>query len=51
MADTKLAAELRSERARVPLGRLRREGRLPGVVYGLGEDAVSVTVNAHQGVR
>jgi large subunit ribosomal protein L25 len=48
MADTKLAAELRSEKGSRPAGRLRREGGLPGVVYGLGEDAVSVTVNAHQ---
>jgi len=48
MADTKLAAELRSEKGTRPAGRLRREGRLPGVVYGLGEDSVSVTVNAHQ---
>jgi large subunit ribosomal protein L25 len=48
MADTKLAAELRPEKGSRPAGRLRREGRLPGVVYGLGEDSVSVTVNAHQ---
>ncbi len=48
MADTKLVAELRSDKGSRPAGRLRREGRLPGVVYGLGEDSVSVTVNAHQ---
>ena len=48
MPDTKLAAELRSEKGTRPAGRLRREGLLPGVVYGLGEEAVSVTVNAHQ---
>src|SRR5689334_252046 len=48
MADTKLAAELRSDKGSRSAGRLRREGRLPGVVYGLGEDSVSVTVNAHQ---
>ena len=48
MADTKLAAELRSDKGSRPAGRLRREGRLPGVVYGLGEDSVAVTVNAHQ---
>ncbi len=47
MADTKLAAELRSEKGSRPAGRLRREGNLPAVVYGLGEDAVSVTVDAH----
>ena len=38
MADATLPAEVRSERASRPAGRLRREGRLPGVVYGLGED-------------
>src|SRR5690242_16348551 len=48
MADTKLVAELRSDKGSRPAGRLRREDRLPGVVYGLGEDSVSVTVNAHQ---
>jgi large subunit ribosomal protein L25 len=48
MADTTLLAELRSDKGSRPAGRLRREGRLPGVVYGLGEDSLSVTVNAHQ---
>jgi large subunit ribosomal protein L25 len=48
MADTKLDAVLRSEQGSRPAGRLRRDGQLPGVVYGLGADAVSVTVNAHQ---
>jgi len=48
MADITLAAELRSDKGSRPAGRLRREGRLPGVVYGLGDDPVSVTVNAHQ---
>ena len=48
MPDTVLAAEVRPEKGSRPAGRLRREGRLPGVVYGLGEDAVAVTVNAHQ---
>jgi large subunit ribosomal protein L25 len=48
MPDTKLAAELRSDSGSRPAGRLRREGLTPGIVYGLGGDAVSVTVNAHQ---
>jgi len=48
MADSTLTAELRSDKGSRPAGRLRREGRLPGVVYGLGEESVSVTVNAHQ---
>ena len=48
MPDTKLAAELRTDKGSRPAGRLRREGGLPAVVYGLGADPVSVTVNAHQ---
>jgi len=48
MPDTKLAAELRSDAGSRPAGRLRREGLLPGVVYGLGRESVSVTVSAHQ---
>jgi large subunit ribosomal protein L25 len=48
MADTKLAAERRPEKGSRPAGRLRRDGHLPGIVYGLGGEAVSVTVNAHQ---
>jgi len=48
MTDSTLTAELRSDKGSRPAGRLRREGRLPGVVYGLGEESVSVTVNAHQ---
>jgi large subunit ribosomal protein L25 len=46
MADALLQAEVRPERGSRPAGRLRREGRLPGVVYGLGTDAIAVTVSA-----
>jgi len=45
--DVVLIAEPRSERGSGPAGRLRREGRLPAVVYGRGEAAASVTVPAH----
>jgi large subunit ribosomal protein L25 len=48
MADALLPAEVRPERGSRPAGRLRREGRLPGVVYGLGTDAIAVTVSAKQ---
>ena len=48
MADALLPAEVRPERGKRPAGRLRREGRLPGVVYGLGTDAIAVTVSAKQ---
>jgi large subunit ribosomal protein L25 len=48
MADTKLDAVVRQEHGSRPAGRLRRAGRTPAVVYGLGGDSVPVTVNAHQ---
>ena len=48
MPDAKLAAQVRSDRGSRPAGRLRREGLLPGVVYGLGNEAVAVTVSAKQ---
>jgi len=48
MPDALLPAQRRPEKGSRPAGRLRREGQLPGIVYGLGEDPVSVTVNAHQ---
>ena len=48
MPDTMLPAQLRSASGSRPAGRLRREGLTPGIVYGLGGESVSVTVNAHQ---
>ena len=45
--DVVLIAEPRSERGTGPSGRLRRAGRLPAVVYGLGEDTAAVTVPSH----
>jgi len=45
--DVVLIAEPRSVRGTGPAGRLRRAGRLPAVVYGLGEDAAPVTVPSH----
>jgi large subunit ribosomal protein L25 len=44
MADTILSAELRTERGSGPAGRLRRDGRIPAVVYGLDADNVAVSV-------
>jgi len=48
MPDTLLPAEQRFASGSRPAGRLRREGLTPGIVYGLGGESVSVTVNAHQ---
>jgi large subunit ribosomal protein L25 len=45
--DVVVIAEPRSERGSGPAGRLRREGRLPAVVYGMGGEATSVTVPTH----
>jgi large subunit ribosomal protein L25 len=44
MSEAKLTAELRETRGKRPAGRLRREGRVPAVVYGLQSEAQSVTV-------
>jgi large subunit ribosomal protein L25 len=46
--DVVLLAENRSDFGSGPAGRLRREGKLPGIVYGLGGDSTSVTVPAHE---
>ena len=46
MADITLVAEQRPEKGSRPSGRLRRAGKVPAVVYGLGIDTLSVTVPA-----
>ena len=48
MPDIILAADPRSEFGSRPAGRLRREGLVPAVVYGLGNDPVTVTVPARE---
>jgi large subunit ribosomal protein L25 len=48
MSDVTLVAEKRTDAGSRPTGRLRREGRLPAVVYGLEHDAVPVTVPARE---
>src|SRR5262245_33919122 len=42
--DVTLTAETGRARGSGPAGRLRAEGKVPGVVYGLGGDAVPVAV-------
>jgi large subunit ribosomal protein L25 len=48
MPDITLASESRTELGSRPSGRLRREGKVPAVVYGLGTDAVAITVPARE---
>ncbi len=45
MEALKFEVELRDVRRKGEMGRLRRGGSLPGVVYGPGFEAVAVTVN------
>ena len=46
--DVVLTAESRSDRGSGNAGRLRRAGRLPAVVYGLGGEPTAVTVETHE---
>lgn len=46
MPDITLASEPRTELGSGPSGRLRRAGKVPAVVYGLGVDPVSISVPA-----
>lgn len=48
MPDITLASEPRTQMGSRPAGRLRREGKVPAVVYGLGTDAVSITVPSRE---
>jgi large subunit ribosomal protein L25 len=48
MPDIILATEKRTELGSRPSGRLRRQGKVPAVVYGLDTDTVSVTVPARE---
>ena len=48
MADATLVATPRTAAGKGAAGRIRREGRVPAVVYGLGEANVPVTVPARE---
>jgi large subunit ribosomal protein L25 len=48
MADANLTAERRTATGKGAAGRIRRDGKVPAVVYGLGEENVSVTVPARE---
>jgi large subunit ribosomal protein L25 len=46
--DVVLTTEPRSDRGSRPAGRLRRSGKVPAVVYGLGADTLEVAVPARE---
>jgi len=46
--DVTLTLEPRTERGSRPAGRLRRAGRVPAVVYGLGAETLAVTAPARE---
>jgi large subunit ribosomal protein L25 len=48
MPDITLATEKRTELGSRPSGRLRRQGKVPAVVYGLDTDTVAITVPARE---
>ena len=48
MAEIQLIAETGREAGSRSSKRLRREGKIPGVVYGHGADPVSVAVDARE---
>ena len=43
-----VSAESRTEQGKGASRRLRRDGKVPGVVYGAGKDPVSITVNQNE---
>lgn len=47
-AMTKLSARVRSEFGKGPVGRMRRAGRIPGVVYRAGREPVSLDIDAEE---
>ena len=48
MADATLTAERRDATGKGAAGRARRDGFVPAVVYGLGEENVSIAVSARE---
>jgi large subunit ribosomal protein L25 len=48
MADATLIAQRRPESGKGPAGRVRMEGLVPAVVYGLGNENVSVSVSQRE---
>ncbi|MEU3918448.1 50S ribosomal protein L25/general stress protein Ctc [Streptomyces sp. NPDC002659] len=47
MSEVKLAAEIRTEFGKGAARRVRRENKVPGVLYGHGSDPVHITLPGH----
>ncbi|MFI2368554.1 50S ribosomal protein L25/general stress protein Ctc [Streptomyces sp. NPDC018833] len=48
MSEVKIAAELRSEFGKGAARRVRRDNKVPGVLYGHGTDPVHITLPGHE---
>ncbi|GAA2306767.1 50S ribosomal protein L25/general stress protein Ctc [Streptomyces kunmingensis] len=48
MSEVKLATETRTEFGKGAARRVRREGKVPGVVYGHGGDPIHITLPGHE---
>ncbi|MET9350126.1 50S ribosomal protein L25/general stress protein Ctc [Streptomyces termitum] len=48
MSEVKIAASLRSEFGKGAARKIRREGQVPGVLYGHGSDPVHLTLPGHE---
>jgi large subunit ribosomal protein L25 len=48
MSEVKLAAEIRSEFGKGAARRVRRENKVPGVLYGHGSDPIHITLPGHE---
>ena len=48
MAEVKLAAETRTEFGKGAARRIRRDSKVPAVVYGHGADPVHITLPGHE---
>ncbi|HZX39619.1 MAG TPA: 50S ribosomal protein L25/general stress protein Ctc [Streptomyces sp.] len=48
MSEVKLAAEIRSEFGKGAARRVRRESKVPGVLYGHGSDPIHITLPGHE---
>ncbi|TCJ28599.1 50S ribosomal protein L25/general stress protein Ctc [Nocardioides jejuensis] len=48
MSEANITAELRNEFGKGASRRIRRDGKIPAVIYGHGEDPIHVTLPGHQ---